>query len=118
MNLIDIATNKLHYKRIREEPYYRLECMLEEMRAEMQPSLCQDIPEETRPVVRGKMYSYLRVDRTALDLDSQIAVLRGAVVRLDKEIKKLMASASKRKPTDIKKLINIYRDLGRGGDTY
>lgn len=34
-------------------------------------------PEEIQPEVRGKMYVNLRVDRKALELDSQIAELRG-----------------------------------------
>ena len=48
-----------HYKAIRENPYYRLQWQIEEMRAEMQPPLSSPSKGEVEPVEHHIVYHHI-----------------------------------------------------------
>lgn len=88
-SLTEIATNKLHYKRIREDPIYRFQCELDDIRMEMESSLCQDIPERAEVHFVDAVWS-----KKQWDIINQ---LRGEVRFLSSKVIELREKASKRK---------------------
>jgi len=86
-----------HYRRIREDPIYRLQEQLEDLRAEMMPALWNDpIAEETEPMVFPRAI-YFKGDIRAFELNKRVTELENANKYLKGKLKELTANASKRK---------------------
>ena len=64
------------------------------------PNYSGEQPEEPEPKVGGKRYIYMRLDRTSFELDSQIAVLRGQLQRMTKDLNFLIELNKKKQPKE------------------
>ncbi len=91
MNSLEISCDMLHYKRVREDPMYRLQLQISDMRAELEPAHSQYIPEE--PIISNKEdepWSNKQWDT--------INQLKAQVLFLSSKVNEMRAKASKRKP--------------------
>ena len=85
-----------HYRRIREDPIYRLQEQLEDIRAEMMPALWDNpIAEEPEPMVFPRAI-YFKGDIRAFELNKRVSELENANKYLKRKLKEL-TNASKRK---------------------